>query len=490
MIDKIYKKDNYENQQIFHDIEQAKKYSNYSIELNQTFGDKSYDRFYKSLIEHKKARGLNFMSMFQKPKNATGLRMYEEPFNIKDFKSALKTMKKKNDKLLYRIKNPYKSRKITKEKKENDEENEKKAKSIKKMINTGKNKRMEKSQNQIKRDKYNIYLPDVPDVGRYTPSYKVLDKHSYQVAFCQQNFYDFNKKGNKKNKRAIFNDHLKIDYNYNDQPLTLEMKQKLEKSKIIPISLDLLNNMSKTYNKNGELPNNNELNKSINDHYNTSSIFNSVNSRLNTDSNINRNISSNIDTYTNQSNINQNTITDSKIFIRTNGDIHSRCPKHINNLNLSFNESLNNSDSFNNSSSYINTNSKNNHILKFETYTKRKPITKRFNYINENFLDTKVYKSVFPSDQNICIVFDKLSTAKDKQKCFFEVEANRNKYPPLGTYFPNYDHSFKKLVDIYIDKKSPPMTNKRKLKEIILRYDVPTNYLLFNDLNTKNDNEK
>ena len=95
MIDKIYKKDNYENQQIFHDIEQAKKYSNYSIELNQTFGDKSYDRFYKSLIEHKKARGLNFMSMFQKPKNAAGLRMYEEPFNIKDFKSALKTMKKK-----------------------------------------------------------------------------------------------------------------------------------------------------------------------------------------------------------------------------------------------------------------------------------------------------------------------------------------------------------------------------------------------------------
>ena len=44
--------------------------------------------------------------MFQKPKNAAGLRMYEEPFNIKDFKSALKTMKKKNDKLLYRIKNP------------------------------------------------------------------------------------------------------------------------------------------------------------------------------------------------------------------------------------------------------------------------------------------------------------------------------------------------------------------------------------------------
>ena len=39
-------------------------------------------------------------------------------------------MKKKNDKLLYRIKNPYKSRKITKEKKENEEENEKKKKAL------------------------------------------------------------------------------------------------------------------------------------------------------------------------------------------------------------------------------------------------------------------------------------------------------------------------------------------------------------------------
>ena len=61
MIDKIYENDNLENQQIFHDIEQNKKFSNYSLELNQTFGDKSYDKFYKSLMEHKKARGLNFI---------------------------------------------------------------------------------------------------------------------------------------------------------------------------------------------------------------------------------------------------------------------------------------------------------------------------------------------------------------------------------------------------------------------------------------------
>ena len=110
MTDKIYQIDNLENQQIFHDIEQSKKYSNYSIELNQTFGDKSYEKFYKSLMEHKKARGMNFMSMFQKPKNVTGLKTYEEPFNISEFKMALKKMEKKNDKMKYRIKNPYKIR--------------------------------------------------------------------------------------------------------------------------------------------------------------------------------------------------------------------------------------------------------------------------------------------------------------------------------------------------------------------------------------------
>ena len=114
MTDKIYQIDNLENQQIFHDIEQAKKYSNYSNELNQTFGEKSFDRFYKGLIEHKKARGLNIMSMFQKPKNSTGLKIYDKPFNIIEFKKSLKEMKKRNDKLKYRIKNPYKSRKKTK----------------------------------------------------------------------------------------------------------------------------------------------------------------------------------------------------------------------------------------------------------------------------------------------------------------------------------------------------------------------------------------
>ena len=480
MIDKIYQNDNLENQQIFHDIEQTKKYSNYSIELNQTFGDKSYEKFYQSLMEHKKARGLNFMSMFQKPKNLTGLRTYEEPFNISEFKSALKNMKKKNDKLVYRIKNPYKIRPKFKSVAKNKIENEK----IVTQNEQKKNKVIERSY---------IFLPDVPEVGRYNPSYGVLDKHSYQVAFSQKTYNDFNKDGEKFNSRNIFNDHSKTDYNYNDKQLTLDMKKKFKKSKIKPISIEMINNMSKTYNKN---KNKDDIMKRSSNNYNTSSLFNSINLHTSTNSNINQSISSNIEKNKIISNNNNNTnnqMTDSHILIRTNGDIHLRCPKHLSNMifqntnsSLSFDDSLNYTDSFNNSNTNMNLTSKQNHCLKFETYTKRKPMIRKFNYIYEDFTNTEVYKSIFNAkDRNVCIEFNKLSTAKDKQKSFFEVEANKNKNPPLGTYFPKYGNHFKKIIDIYLDKKRPPVTNKTKLKEIVLKYDVPSNYLLFDSLNKK-----
>ena len=501
MIDKIYENDNLENQQIFHDIEQNKKFSNYSLELNQTFGDKSYDKFYKSLMEHKKARGLNFISMFQKPKNSTGLKTIEEPFNIEEFKTALKNMKKKNDKLIYRIKNPYKTRpkfkSLTKNRNENDTSE----------INQS-NKKMNKTfQKKFKNEKENVYLPVVPEVGRYHPIYKVLDKHTYQVAFSQQNFYEFNKEGNKRNSRSIFNDYAKIDYNYNDKPLTLDMEKKIKKNKINkikPISIETINNMSKTFNKNANYQNEkeNEIRKSISNHYNTStSLGNSINIQASNISNsIIQNTPSKEITKSNENNNdnNNNQMTDSQIFIRTNGDIHGRCPKRLSNLyfnntnsSLTLDESLFNTDSFNSSNNNPSSNPKNNHCLKFETYTKRKPMIRKFNYIYEDFMNTEAYKSIFPAqDNNICLEFNKLSTAKDKQKCFFEVEANKNKNPPLGTYFPKYGHAFKKTVDVYIDKKSPPVTNKRRLKEIILRYDVPTNYLLFDTLNEKKNKKE
>ena len=97
MFDKVYSKDNTENLKIFDDIERKKNFSNYSIELNHLFGDKSYDNFYKNLIENKKARCTNFVSMFQKPKNMAGVKIYEEPFNIVNFEEKLKKMKVKSE---------------------------------------------------------------------------------------------------------------------------------------------------------------------------------------------------------------------------------------------------------------------------------------------------------------------------------------------------------------------------------------------------------
>jgi hypothetical protein len=274
------------------------------------------------------------------------------------------------------------------------------------------------------------------------------------------------------------------------------MKKKFKKSKIKPIFIDDINNMSKTYDKLKQYRHQNNINKKLSNHYNTSSLFNSINLKSSTNSNLNQNSSPNIELNNRTMKTKPNMILDSPIFIRTNGDIHSRCPKHINNLNLdeylintnstlSFNESINNSDSFNNSNSNINPIQKNNHCLKFETYSNRKPITRKFNYINESYINTDAYNSIYPQNKNICIQFDKLSTAKDKQKSFFEYEANKNKNPPLGIYHPKFSHAFKKVMDVYIDKKSPPKNNKRKLKEIVLRYDVPSNYLLFDVLNNK-----
>ena len=74
MLDKIYSNDNSENLRIFHDIERRKNFSSYSGELNRFFWEKSYDNFYKNLIEHKRVKCINFASIFQKKKKSGGMK--------------------------------------------------------------------------------------------------------------------------------------------------------------------------------------------------------------------------------------------------------------------------------------------------------------------------------------------------------------------------------------------------------------------------------
>ena len=114
-------------------------------------------------------------------------------------------------------------------------------------------------------------------------------------------------------------------------------------------------------------------------------------------------------------------------------------------------------------------------MLKIWNLFKSQAIEHKFDYINENFINTEAYNSFFPQNKNICIDFGKLNSAKEKQKSFFEYEANKNKNPPLDIYHPKFGHFFKKIIDVYIGKKCPLKNNKMKLKEIVLRYDCLVN---------------
>ena len=113
----------------------------------------------------------------------------------------------------------------------------------------GKKEQKNETKKEQKKEMDSIYLPEVPDLGRYNPSYEVLDKHIYQVSISKQDYYTFNKEGIKHNERKIFNDHTKIDYNYNDQLMTFDNLNNNKKGKIKQISINLINNMSKTFNK-------------------------------------------------------------------------------------------------------------------------------------------------------------------------------------------------------------------------------------------------
>ena len=432
MVDKIYSKDHLENVRTFQDIKNGKNYSPYSIQLNRVFGDKSYDTFYKNLIEHKRATGGNFWSLFEKPKKVSEMKVYDEPFNKEKFEDALKAMKVKSNELNYRIKNPYSSRPV------NNSITKVKTQKLLKNIS---NKKLGKKIVNLK-GKKNIYLPEVPDVGRYNPSYDVLRKHTYQVLFSTNNFTDYNSK---------------------------TTKQINNNSHIIPKIIENNTNLNESI----------KMSKKNRLYVNTSPRSHKRMKHQNGKSKNNESVTTNF----------------SQIVIRNNGDTNSRCHKHINSL-YNTNSSLSLEDSKLNNSSIINNsnfnstvaNLKNNHCLRFDNYSKRKPMAKKLNYTTENFTNPDAFNLNYPiRNKNACVEFNKLSTGKEKQKCIFEVEANKNKNPPLGIYYPRFDSTFSKLTtNIFLDKKIPPITNEKRLKKIILSYKVPSHYLLFNSLNENN----
>ena len=483
MYDKIYSTDKIENLKIFDDIEQKKNFSNYSIELNRLFGEKSYVNFYRNLIERKRPRCTNFISMFQKPKKLAANRIFEEPFDIVYFEEKLNDMKLKSDQLKYKVENPYKCRpqmkSITKTKTEQ-------------LLNDLKYRKQDKNNSnpkiRLKKDK--IYLPEVPDVGRYNPSYDILRKHTYQACFSTSNFHEFNKNNTEFNDRNLF----KV---INDRDPIYGNDQRIKQITISAINTNNNNsnnnniiNASKTINNESlSKPKRNNKNK----YTNTSPYFRNRKMKLKLKRNNKMNNSNSKEELNNSS----KNINDSQILVRTNGDLHSRCQKRINNLyNTSSNFSSDDSKLYLSNNIYNNRtinassikNLKNNHCLQFKNYSKRKPITNKLNYTIEHFTNPDAFNMNYPTrHKNACIEFNKLSTAKSLQKCVFELEADKNMNPPIGAYDPKFDYStsFKVVGNIFLDKKKKTVSNKKRLKKIMFNYNVPSGFLLFQSLNKK-----
>lgn len=195
MSKKVYIKDHFENIKMFKDIPYQNEFSSYSIDLNRRFGDLTYPEFYKHLKEQKKYELNYFKKLFEKENKVKGLRKYEESFDIEKFKKSLKIMTNKEKEYNKKLKNPYFDR-------------------------------MTKSKNflitdYIKKKTKTIkpFYPEVPEVGRYSPSYNFINKHVYEVSFSKTGLDKNNKDEKtiiKKDSKKFFNNIIKKWPNKNE----------------------------------------------------------------------------------------------------------------------------------------------------------------------------------------------------------------------------------------------------------------------------------
>ena len=169
----IYRKDHKENMKLFRDVKSQKLYSIYATELNRVFGERTYDQFYKGLLENKKIRINNFKKMFEKPVVKKGIKNIEEPFDIKIFTNCLKKMDKKSKEFIYKLKNRYFINS-----------------SFYKKLKEEKEKRKEKDKEN---DKFKIFLPEIPDIGRYNPNYDAIRTHAFYPILAPSDYDNFNK---------------------------------------------------------------------------------------------------------------------------------------------------------------------------------------------------------------------------------------------------------------------------------------------------------
>ena len=383
MQQKVYKKDHYENIKMFHDVKHPSEYSAYSIDLNRYFGDRSYPKFYQNLLDHKILTTDYFRKLFEKENKIKGLKVYDESFNINKFKKSLKKLEIKESLYNKKLKNPYYER-----------------------LSNSKNflitEYIKKRPKIIK-----TYTSEVPEVGRYSPSYDIIDKHVYEVNFSKTGINDLNKnrqKLNNKEGKKFFNNILNKNQKKN-------------------ISLIERNNNIKYLTPTSTSPN---------------KKFISLN------------------------NVDDNSRRKNKLTIKNKDDLKIK--------------------DFYKKTNYVFNKIKNNHCLKFESYTSRKPYIKKIPYNTENNVELPNYYTQKYIKGNIN--FEKISSNKNI-KSYFEEISKKIKNPPIGFYQPKYNSVMNKTRDIYFAKRTLPTSRQRKFKKIIYSYDVPYNYQIAPSLNER-----
>ena len=140
-------------------------------------------------------------------------------------------------------------------------------------------------------------------------------------------------------------------------------------------------------------------------------------------------------------------------------------------------------DSQSNISQYLSTSSfgdeKNNHCLKFDSYSPRKPLINKM-YTTELLYNDK-NKNAISRNMKGVIDFNRISNSNFGS--YFDEISRNNNNPPLGMYQPKYNFIEKKTVNIYLDKKEPISPKLAKLKKILCGFDISSEYKLAPGLN-------
>ena len=168
------REDRKQNINLFNDLSDTQNFSKYSKELNKVFSFYSYKKFLKGLEEKKITSNKDTLEGVFNSSNSTKIKKYKE-FDIEKFKLNLKKMKIKELALHTKKKQYYDNILLNR----------------KLLLNSTKN-RLLKIKNKEK-------LFEVPGIGKYNPKYDAISKHTFQVVFERQNYYDFNNINTDKN---------------------------------------------------------------------------------------------------------------------------------------------------------------------------------------------------------------------------------------------------------------------------------------------------